>query len=186
MIIPRHYVTVSQYPIAASTSIEAGMVVTLNSTTGYAEKCDAADTPIGLAADKNRATTAYEWSDRVSDLGNETGASGLLSVYMNGGEFLVDIDDSAITQPDATAITGVVKSSSTITPGTALKTQADGQLDSEGTTAVAYVTGNPAEYDGSAAGVLETGIPGEYEPGSNVAYADDSTPRTWVKIKLVI
>lgn len=186
MIIPRHFVTVTQYPIAASTTIEPGMVVTLNASTGYAEKCDEADTPVGLAADKNRSTQAYEWTNRVSDLGNEAGASGLLSVYQNGGEFYVDIDDDAIEQPDGTDITGVVASGATVTPGTELKTTASGQLIHSGTTSVAIVVGNPSEYDGSASGVLETGIPGEYEPGSSVEYADDATPRTWVKIKLVI
>ena len=186
MLIPIHTVVITQYPIAASTAIEAGMVVTLNSSTGYAETCDEADTPIGLAADKNRDTQAYEWTNRVTDLGNETAASGMLSVYQ-GGEFYVDIDDSAITQPDGTAITGVVASGSTITPGTTLLTTASGQMiHSGGGSDVAVVVGNPSEYDGSSAGVLETGIPGEYEPGSSVEYADDATPRTWVRIKLLV
>ncbi|MFW5852899.1 MAG: hypothetical protein ACOCUR_02620 [Nanoarchaeota archaeon] len=188
MIIPIHRVVTTQYPIAASTTIEPGMVVTLNTTTGYAEPCDAAERPIGLAADKNRASQAYEWVNRVSDSGNETAASGLLSVYV-GGEFYVDIDDTAVIyQPDAdTEITGVVASGATVTPMTPLYTAANGQLSSSSSDyIVALVTGNPSEYDGAVSGALETGIPGEYEPGSSVTYANDANPRQWVKILIQI
>ena len=78
MIIPVFRVLTTQVPIAATTTIEAGMVVTLNSSTGYAEKCDLVDIPIGIAADRNRASESYEWVNRVSDSGNETAASGML------------------------------------------------------------------------------------------------------------
>jgi len=186
MIIPCFRVYTTQFPIAGTTTIEAGSVVAL-STTGYAIPCDgdAGDTtavPVGLAADRNRASEAGEWVNRVSDSGNDTAASGQLSVY-SYGEFYVDVDDSAITTPQGNAIAGVVVSTAVTTPGTALlvdDTAANsGKMDSAGAGAA---IGKFLE----TAAALDSGIPGEYEPGSSVAYVDDSTPRTWVKIKLEV
>jgi hypothetical protein len=179
MLIPVFRVITTQFPIASTTTIEPGMVVTLNSTTGYAEKCDLADVPVGIAADRNRASESYEWVNRVSDSGNDTAASGMLSVY-SSGEFYVDVNDGAITTPNGTAITGVVVDGATTTPGSYLYTAASGQMDDTTTNATAVAI---CLED---AGSEETGIPGEYEPGSSVAYADDATPRTWVKIRLLV
>jgi len=178
MIIPVFRTLTSQVPIAATTTIEAGMVVTLNATTGYAETCDLVDVPIGIAADRNRASESYEWTNRVSDSGNDTAASGMLSIYC-GGEFYVDMDDSAITTPNGTAITGVIISTAATTPGSFLYTAASGQMDDTSTSATQVAICI------EEAATLDSGIPGEYEPGSSVAYADDATPRTWVKIRLV-
>ncbi len=179
MIIPVFRVVTTQFPIAASTTIEAGMVVTLNATTGYAEKCDKGDVPVGLAADRNRASESYEWVNRVSDSGNDTAASGMLSVYCGGGEFYVDVNDSKVTTPNGSAITGVIVSDCVIAPMEKLYTAASGQLDDTagGATIVAICLENAA--------ALDAGIPGEYEPNS-VAMVDDTLPRTWVKIKLVV
>jgi len=179
MIIPLFRVVTTQFPIAATTTIEPGMVVTLNASTGYAEKCDLVDVPIGIAGDRNVALEANRWTNRVSDSGNETAASGLLTVY-SLGEFMVDMNDSAITTPAGTAITGVIISDCVTTPGAPLYTAASGQMDdtSSSATKVAVCLATAAS--------LESGIPGEYEPGSSVAYANDNTPRTWVKIKLIV
>ena len=178
MIIPVFRGLTTQFPIAATTTIEAGMVVTLNSTTGYAEACDLADVPVGIAADRNRASESYEWVNRVSDSGNDTAASGMLSVYASG-EFYVDMNDSAITTPNGTAITGVIVSDCVTTPGAPLYTAANGQMDdtSGGATKIGICLEEAAS--------LDSGIPGEYEPGSSVAYTDDAVPRTWVKIRLI-
>lgn len=187
MIIPIYRVITTQYPIASTTTIEAGMVVQLNSTTGYVEKAagnenGGAPRPLGFAADRNRASEAYEWVNRLPDSGNDTRASGYMTVYNGvGAEFYVDVDDSAITTPDGTAITGVVASAATKTVNTKLYAN-NGQLVSSpvhgSDTVCAIIT--------AAAAAIDSGIPGEYEPGSSVAYADDSVSRTWVKIKSLI
>lgn len=179
MIIPVFRVVATQYPIQASTTIEAGSVVALDSN-GYATACGSGGTPIGIAADTNRAIQSGEWSNRVSDYGNETAASGKLSVYHGGGEFYVDVDDSAVYRGDgSTLLAGIVVSDAVTTPGQALYTAASGQMDdaSGGETQVATVL--------EAAASLESGIPAEYEPYSWDLVSDD-TPRTWVKIKLEI
>ena len=60
----------------------------------------------------------------------------------------------------------------------------DGLLDSgsgaggNGTYAIAQII--------ESASALDFGLPGEYEPGSSYELADDATPRTWVKIKLLV
>lgn len=175
MIIPVHRVTTFQVPIAATTEIEAGQVVALDAN-GYATECGASGVPIGIAADRNRAVEAYEWTNRSSDYGNETRASGQMSIYSHG-IFWFDVDDSAITTPAGTAITGAVINGAATINDTAY-CAASGQIDDSGTVAIGtFMTGETS---------IDSGIPGEYEPGSSVAYADDATPRKWAKIKLSI
>lgn len=184
MIIPVYHVVSSVIPVAAATAIEAGMVVGLDSA-GLAVKAYGTILPIGLAGDKSRAAEAYEWQNRVSDFGQETAASGMLSVYHSGGEFYVDVDDSRITTPAGTAITGVISSGTVTTPGTLLYTQnliaSFGQLTNTATTGETCKVAITL----AAAATLDGGIPGEYEPLTTTMVADDS-PRTWVKIKLII
>lgn len=179
MIIPVLRVLTTQYPIAATTTLEAGQPVTLNISTGYAELANATDLIVGLAADRNRAATANEWTNRVSDIGNDTAASGYLSVYASG-EFYVDVDDDAIETPAGADITGVVASGATTAVLTKLFSDSNGQMTHTdgGGSEIALIL--------EAASSLESGIPGEYEPGSSVNYADDATPRTWIKIRLDI
>ena len=184
MIIPVYHVVASMVPIAATTTIEAGMVVSLDSS-GYAVKAGTGNYyPLGLAGDRNRASEAYEWVNRVSDSGNDTRASGMLTVYHSGGEFYVDVDDSALQTPGGTSIAGVIASGSTTTPGTLLYTEngtQSGKLTSTPTTGANGLTAKAI----SAAASLDGGIPGEYEPLTGTLVSDD-TPRTWVKIKLLI
>ena len=181
MIIPVYNVVASNIAIAASTEIEAGMAVMI--TAGYAAVTSAqTDAVIGLAGDRNRSLGSGDYSNRVSDFGYETGASGMLTVYHSGGEFYVDVDDSAITTQDGTSITGVVTNGSTKTAGTLLYPAASGQLSSTGT----FGTDIPVAMILENTGALDSGIPGEYEPGSSVQYVTDGTSRTWVKIKLMI
>jgi len=175
MIIPVHRVTTFQIPIEATTTMEAGQVVAIDAN-GYASECGDAGTPIGVAADRNRAVEAYEWTNRASDYGNETRASGQMSIYSHG-IFWFDVDDSAITTPAGTSIEGVVVNGAATINDTAY-CAASGQINDSGTITIGtFMTG---EVD------LDSGIPGEYEPGSSVAYKDDSTPRKWAKIKLSI
>ena len=180
MIIPVFRVLTTQFPIAATTTIVGGQPVTLNTTTGYAEVANATDRIIGLAADRNTASESYEWVNRVSDSGNDTRASGMLSVYASGGEFYVDVDDSNITTPNGTAITGVVASGATTTILTPLYSDANGQLT--------HTDGGGSQLGIvlEAAASMDSGIPGEYEPGSSVNEAVDGIPRTWMKIQLNI
>lgn len=177
MIIPVYKVVSSQFPIATTTTnIEAGMPIYIDSN-GQCLRCDASDVPIGLAGDRTRASEALEWTNRVSDAGNDTAASGMLTVYHSGGEFWVDVDDSSITTPGGTSITGVVVSLAATIADLAY-TADNGQIDDSGTNVLGnFLTGEVT---------VESGIPGEYEPGSSVDYADDDTPRKWAKIKLTI
>jgi len=190
-IIPVFHVVPTNLPApAAGVSVQKGMLLALNSSTNKTALCysgasNNVDRPIGLAADRTVAAESYEWVNRISDMGNDTAASGLISAYMSGGEFYVDLDDSTITTPAGTAIKGVIVNGSTVTVGTYLypgaNSGAAGQLSSTQTNsnpAVAIITETSSE--------ISSGIPGEYEPGSSVAYADDTDNRNWVKIKLLI
>jgi len=185
MIIPCLRVLTTQYPIAATTTIEPGMVVTLNTSTGYAEKANAGDEAniVGIAADRNRASESFEWTNRVSDSGNDTAASGMLSVY-SGGEFYVDMDDSAITTPNGTSIAGVIVAGTTTTPGTLLYAAATNGGADDGKMGVTSGSAAIVALCLEEAASLDAGIPGEYEPNS-INYVTDGIPRTWVKIRLL-
>lgn len=187
-IIPIYRVITTQYAIDATTTMEAGTVVELDSdgkvikATG--NEAGGAGRPIGLAAGRNRASEAYEWVNRVSDSGNDTRASGKMAVYSGvGSEFFVDVDDSAITTPAGTSISGIVKSTAATTVNT-IYYALTGQLVDSSERADASDT--PVAQVTAAAAAIETGIPDEYEPGSSVDYVDDAVNRTYVKIKLLV
>lgn len=118
-LIPKYHTAVAMFPVdpadasavnggTNTNAIKAGMVVGLN-TSGYVKKATgSAGTapPIGLAADTLHSAAgfnAYSESmlvsssgtkkssqNRVSDYFNETMGSGLMSVYIVGGEFYTD------------------------------------------------------------------------------------------------
>jgi hypothetical protein len=118
-LIPKYHTAVAMFPVdPADTAaihagtltnvIKSGMVVGLN-TSGYVKKSTiAASTapPIGLAGDTLHATTGYtayaasllvssggtkkSSQNRVSDYFDETLCSGLMTVYIVGGEFYTD------------------------------------------------------------------------------------------------
>jgi hypothetical protein len=186
-------VTTTQYNVGAD-DIEAGMVITLDNTTGLARLCDSTEVPIGISADRKRASTAGEWVNRLASNGDETAASGKLSVYHSGGEFWIDVDDSAITTPAGGAITGVITAATAtadaIKPGLPLYTAANGQVSNTagGETMVFRVleAGLSSAVTTGEGVAISTGIPGEYEPGASVDYATDGTERTWAKVKLLI
>lgn len=118
-LIPKYHTAVAMYPVdpadvalinAGSSDLTygvyAGMVVGLNSS-GYVKKASNAQLPLGLAGDSLAAAaghTAFQDSilvssagskkssqNRVSDYFNETLGSGLLTVYIVGGEFYSDM-----------------------------------------------------------------------------------------------
>lgn len=184
MIIPLYRVVTSQVPVASNSgNIEAGMVIALNSSGEGIKAIAQGARPMGLSGDRKRASEAFEWVNRVSDSGNETAASGAITVYHGGGEFWVDVDDSAIKTPEGTTVTGVVAAASAgLSVSTLLYVgSTDGQLShTQGGSDI------PVAMALTEAVSLESGIPGEYEPGSSIDYVDDSVPRTFVKIKLLI
>lgn len=188
MIIPVHHIIVANLPVVATTTFEQGYALALD-TDGYAVLADGdhATTTrrwvIGLAADQNRAATSLEYQNRVSDMGNETGGSGQVSVY-TGGFFYVDVDDASnLTTPDGTVVRGVVVSGSTTVPGTPLyaSDSQPGRLSSTTST-----SGQVVAYVIEAANEIQSGIPGEFEPGSSLVLVDDTAPRQFVKIKLAV
>ena len=90
-------------------TIIPGQAVTLNAN-GYIEPTDAGDSIIGVAGDAistegegaysadvtvNGAGAVRKTENRVSDGGNETLASGLMTVYTSGGKFQSDQYDAA-------------------------------------------------------------------------------------------
>jgi len=190
MLIPVYHIVASQLPIsstlttsgASSNNFEPGHVVALNSSGNCVKNPLSGTAPIGLAGDKNRPSVAFEWQNRVSDSGQETRSSGLLTVYHSGGEFFVDIDDDTVQTPDGTNIDGVIDLGATVTPGTNLysSTAVIGHLGST------VVAGGLIGLVVGASQELSTGIPGEFEPGSTFAQDDDTDNKNFVKIKLLI
>jgi hypothetical protein len=124
-LIPKYHSVVGQYPLDPSdisavnsgtntNAIIQGMVVGLN-TSGYVKKATGSGgsaPPIGLAADTLHSARGYNaYSDslvvnsagarkytqnRVSDYFNETLGSGLMTVYLVGGEFYTDQVSGAV------------------------------------------------------------------------------------------
>lgn len=185
MIIPIYRVVSSSLDVDSGVTFWGGEVVRINPATGKVNLCGSTEIPIGLAGDRTAGVDAFEWTNRASDYGNSAAASGMMTVYY-GGEFWVDVDDNTIHTPtSATHITGVVRTTSGLTPGAKLYTAASGGMHttSGSETAVAVILQSTV----AGAGIpIDTGIPGETEPGSSVNYTDDAVPRTWVRIKLII
>lgn len=191
MIIPAHHIVVANIPVQASTKFEGGYALALD-TNGYATLADGngannLDVCLGLFADRNRDAEAYEYLNRVSDMGNDTAGSGLASMY-TGGFFYVDVDEGTsgnLTTPNGTVVRGVITSGSTVTPGAALYVS-DSEPGRLTTDTGDNTSGQVVGYCVEAANELESGIPAEYEPGSSLKLTDDTQPRQWVKIKLSV
>lgn len=191
MIIPVHHIVVANIPVQATTKFEEGYALALDSN-GYAVLADGDGSGntanvLGLFADKNRDAEAYEYQNRVSDMGNETAGSGLASMY-TGGLFLVDVDEGTagnLTTPLGTVVRGVITSGSSVTPGAPLYVS-DSEPGRLTTDTGDNTSGQVVGYAVEAAADLESGIPGEFEPGSSLNLVDDTQPRQWVKIKLSV
>ena len=181
MIIPRYHVIPATYPVG-TTDIYPGYTVMVNSSGLIVPNTNAAtQRPLGLAADKQASVGTFDprtsFSNRVSDYGDETSASGQIGVYESGGQFYVDVDTASIY--------GVITTGSTTTPGTLLYQSATtGQLSS-----TARSNSDDADVPtaviiddlSATSGLLPTGIPNEYEPAG-----DSDTSRTFVLIKLLV
>lgn len=99
-LIPKFHVVAAERPVAASQTIKMGQIVSLNSS-GYvvlegANDSDHRSVPYGIAGDTKSTTASYMpgiasgWQNRVSDMNDETKASGKMTVYHSGGEFATD------------------------------------------------------------------------------------------------
>lgn len=191
MIIPVHHIVVANIPVQANTKFEQGYALALDSN-GFAVLADGngsgnTDNVLGLFADRNRDAEAYEYLNRVSDMGNDSAGSGLASMY-TGGFFYVDVDEGAsgnLNTPLGTAVRGVITSGSNVVPGAALYVS-DSEPGRLTTDTGDNTSGQIVGYCIEAAADLESGIPGEYEPGSSLKLTDDTQPRQWVKIKLSV
>src|SRR5690606_41456513 len=115
MLFPIYHVIASFYPVATGTTIEKGQVLAFDDAAGTVVLCDGTTNPIGLAGDEVGTLSAGTFVNRVSDYGNDTYASGLITVYHGGGEFYVDIGN-------------VVSSGTTITLGGLLSCTAGGKM----------------------------------------------------------
>lgn len=191
MIIPVHHIVVANIPVRATTKFEQGYALALDSD-GYAILADGNGSGntanvIGLFADRNRDAEAYEYLNRVSDMGNDTGGSGMASMY-TGGIFYVDVDEGVsgnLSTPLGTVVRGVITSTSNVVPGAPLYVS-DSQPGRLTTDTNDNTSNQIVGYCLQAAAELESGIPGEYEPGSSLSLTDDTQPRQWVKIKLSV
>lgn len=181
-LVPKQHTHITGYTRHAGATIEPGHVVTVNSS-GEVILCQRGVTSscIGLAGDTQGSVTGYDprtgFRNRASDYGDETVASGKISVYFGPGEFYVDID----TTNDATA-QGVIQYGTTLTPGTLLYVSATnpGQLSSSSSgTAVAQVIAASDEIvEGTPNRYLQTGIPNEFTPSG-----DSDNPKSFVLIR---
>lgn len=159
------------YSVSTSGRILAGQIVGLNSS-GYVVPADSTNLPLGIAGDSisdEYKTTAFSadlvvspgrainngashtagtrWtSNRVSDMFNETLASGLMTVYIGAGKFASD-------QYDITR---------TYVPGNLLYTNASGKFTLS--TGSGAVTGRKVGYIAKTTTDYPSGVPGVDSP----------------------
>lgn len=118
-LIEVYHVVADQYPVDPDTNpnLKEGMVVNLNSS-GNAVKASNTGTAFGIAGDSSETSgghTPYaadlvigahgpgdsartrSTGNRASDLFDETGASGLVTVYNAGGKFHTDQYETSVT-----------------------------------------------------------------------------------------
>jgi len=181
----------SRLPIGAQTdaAFKPGMVVTVG-TSGEAKLLSSAGTtlPFGLVADTKGSMTPGAFVNRLSDMGDETRASGYVTVYHGGGEFYLDCNQDA---SDTSFETGdVIEDASPaigskLSPGTTAGTlvvnaSATNPYTVGANCLVAVVVGVP-EVGGSDAYKLQSGIPNVWEPGY-----DSDAPKKFVHVKLFV
>lgn len=185
MLQPIYHVISSFYPVAPNATFKKGMLIGLDATgQAVAHGTGTSSTAVGLAGDDKGSLTAGQLTNRVSDMGNQTYASGEVTVYNNGGEFIVDINQGG---GDASFPAGDVVSDATVAIGDKLAASAtpgvltvNGSATPGGTGANELIAVVVGDLSGDA-GKLPTGIPGEYAPSG-----DSDNPRKFARIKLVI
>lgn len=163
MLITRYKSIPSSSKVAANATIKKGQPVALNADGEVVlADSDAGDTTaicIGLAGDDKASLTPGQFTNRLFEYGDETLASGKITVHKGPGEFYVDFEDVI---SDATVANGDYLTVST-TPG---------KLTTTGATAanaVALVIDDLSATEG----YLPSGIPGVNSPlnGTAVKFA---------------
>lgn len=175
MLKIKYHILADYHPVGSS-DIKAGQVVALDSY-GKVVPCDNTMRPIGLAGDDKGTVTAGSFTNRKSDEGDESRASGQMTVYKGpDSSFWVDFTDviavasvsvNDVLTASSTAGKLTNENSATATPHSATAAQR----------AVAYVADTLADTNGK----LATGIPNEFEPSG-----DSDNERTWCLITLMI
>lgn len=185
-LIVEQHVVANSYPVG-STAIQAGMLVSMvNDGTVIPAGADSTIV-IGIAGDSYLTTagqtTAYSaevvigasdadtavtrWtSNRVSDMYDETLASGLMTVYNGGGKFWISDD----------LITGELA----IDAGELLESETGGHWATGNTAGevVAICVGHAQQYP--------SGVPGTDTPDGSIALGTSTSGNNWLPISLRI
>lgn len=179
MLVERFVRFYDHYPIAAATtSVKRGQAIALNSD-GEAILADGGGSspntiPIGIAGDAVGSLTAGQLTNRAYELGNETAASGRLTVYYGGGSFWIDYGSTAEVCTDASVTVGAELSTGS--------SPADGKVSataSGGTTTKVFRVENILA---DTSGYKDSGIPGPvYLP-----VGDSDSPSKFCQVRLLL
>ena len=185
-LIVEQHVVANSYPVG-TTAIQAGMLVSMvNDGTVIPAGADSTIV-LGIAGDSFLAaegqTTAYSaevvigasdadtartrWtSNRISDMFNETLASGKITVYNGGGKFWISDD----------LITGELA----IDAGELLESETGGNWATGNTAGevVAIAVGHAAKYP--------SGVPGTDTPDGSLALGTSTSGNNWLPVNLRI
>jgi hypothetical protein len=174
-IIPLYYVVAGSYDVDPDTlDIKEGMCIAFNGAAGVRRVTTGDDGKVlGLAGD-TKSTSASSmpgvadgWQNRVSDGYNETKASGKLTVYHSGGEFVTD--QFVDTNMDAAHVGYFLKAS-----------ESTGTLTIDG----AAKTADSVAMLLTAAGEYPSGVPGT-DVNNDAALGGDNTNQ-YITIKLLV
>lgn len=185
----------SFYPVSASlytngvltSPIKRGQLVGLNAS-GEAVPYDvsvAEQYPIGIAGDNATTLSAGQFTNRLSDMGNQTFASGFITVYSGGGDYYVDINanggDSNFPMGDV-VVDGTVAIGDRLAPASIPgKLTVNANALPQSTTPVNQLIARVTDDLATSGYKLPTGIPNENEPSG-----DSDNPRKFARIKLLI
>jgi len=170
-LIEKFYVVASEHPVG-STTIKEGQLVVLNSSREIIPYAGSG-TVLGIAGDSKQTSASYMpgvydgWQNRVTDGMNETGASGLMTVYHGGGEFATDQFETDVLAANA---------------GDPLYASTSGRLQATSSgSAVAVLT--------KAAGSYPSGVPGTDINGDMALLGDQSNTgylNQYIEFKLLV
>lgn len=195
MLLPIYHGTPTFYPVSSDlysagqlvTPIKRGQLVGINEDSEAVpyDATEADQYPVGLAGDTVGTLSAGNFTNRVSDMGDQSFASGYVTVY-NGGEYYVDINAEG---DDTDTPTGDVIEDDEVSVG-------DKLVPSESNPGMLVVDNTNAVYQSSTAkyqliarvvdslsasdGKVPTGIPNENEPSG-----DSDSPRKFARIRLM-
>lgn len=171
-LVEKFFVVASEHPVDsnATHTIKEGQVVMINSSREIVLFDNGASSIVlGIAGDTKSASAsampgiADGWQNRVNDGFNETGASGLMTVYENGGEFATDqYEDAVLVALPGVYLYGSALGKLTTTP-------------SANSTPIAVLT--------RAAGPYPSGVPGTDINGDMALLGDHSNQ--YIEFKLL-